>query len=94
MSAAGCASPHAARHEPEKLGERLGLTFQQVQKYEKGINRIGASRLLDLRALGVRVQFFYEEALTDELQPVNHGFAEKPAENSTSSSCAAATAWS
>jgi transcriptional regulator with XRE-family HTH domain len=47
----------------EKLGERLGLTFQQIQKYEKGINRIGASRLFDLaQVLGVPVQFFYEEA--------------------------------
>ena len=47
----------------EKLGEKLGLTFQQVQKYEKGINRIGASRLYDLaQVLGVSVQFFYEEA--------------------------------
>ena len=47
----------------EKLGEQLGLTFQQVQKYEKGINRIGASRLFDLaQVLGVPVQFFYEEA--------------------------------
>ena len=41
----------------------IGLTFQQVQKYEKGINRIGASRLFDLaQVLGVPVQFFYEEA--------------------------------
>jgi DNA-binding XRE family transcriptional regulator len=32
----------------EKLGEALGLTFQQVQKYERGVNRIGASRLFDL----------------------------------------------
>jgi transcriptional regulator with XRE-family HTH domain len=47
----------------EKLGQKLGLTFQQVQKYEKGINRIGASRLFDLaQVLGVSVQFFYEEA--------------------------------
>src|SRR6202008_2067168 len=47
----------------EKLGERLGLTFQQVQKYEKGINRIGASRLFDLaQVLGVSVQFFYDDA--------------------------------
>ena len=52
----------------EKLAERLGLTFQQVQKYEKGINRIGASRLFDLaHVLGVAVQFFYEDA------PSNHG---------------------
>ena len=68
----------------EKLGERLGLTFQQVQKYEKGINRIGASRLFDLaQVLGVPVQFFYEEAPTsaETLPLVPDGFAEKPAEN-------------
>lgn len=47
----------------EKLGEQLGLTFQQVQKYEKGVNRIGASRLFDLaNVLGVPIQFFYDEA--------------------------------
>lgn len=47
----------------EKLGEQLGLTFQQIQKYEKGINRIGASRLYELaKVLGVSVQFFYEDA--------------------------------
>ncbi|MEM7774664.1 MAG: helix-turn-helix transcriptional regulator [Pseudomonadota bacterium] len=46
----------------EKLGERLGLTFQQIQKYEKGVNRIGASRLYDLsRVLGVGVEFFFAE---------------------------------
>ncbi len=47
----------------EKLGEALGLTFQQVQKYEKGTNRIGASRLGQLaHVLGVPVGNFYEEA--------------------------------
>jgi transcriptional regulator with XRE-family HTH domain len=68
----------------EKLGDALGLTFQQVQKYEKGINRIGASRLFDLaQVLGVPVQFFYEEAPAGEPQPaMADGFAEKPAENS------------
>src|SRR5436189_1899420 len=46
----------------EKLGEALGLTFQQVQKYERGTNRIGASRLFDLsRVLEVPVSFFFEE---------------------------------
>ncbi len=45
----------------EKLAEQLGLTFQQVQKYEKGTNRIGASRLYELsNLLGVSVQYFYE----------------------------------
>jgi transcriptional regulator with XRE-family HTH domain len=47
----------------EKLGEALGLTFQQVQKYEKGTNRIGASRLHQIASiLGVPVEFFYEGA--------------------------------
>jgi transcriptional regulator with XRE-family HTH domain len=47
----------------EKLGEMLGLTFQQVQKYEKGVNRIGAGRLYELgQVLTVPVQFFYEDA--------------------------------
>jgi transcriptional regulator with XRE-family HTH domain len=53
----------------EKLGERLGLTFQQIQKYEKGINRIGASRLFDLaHVLGVPVQFFYDDAPVGDLR--------------------------
>lgn len=44
----------------EKLAEELGITFQQVQKYEKGMNRVGASRLWDLsQVLGVPVDFFY-----------------------------------
>lgn len=47
----------------EKLGERLGITFQQVQKYEKGTNRIGASRLQQISSiLGVPVSFFFEGA--------------------------------
>jgi transcriptional regulator with XRE-family HTH domain len=46
----------------EKLGERLGLTFQQVQKYEKGSNRVSASRLYQMaQILGVPVQFFFED---------------------------------
>jgi transcriptional regulator with XRE-family HTH domain len=46
----------------EKLGEAIGLTFQQVQKYERGANRIGASRLHELsRVLDVPVTFFYDE---------------------------------
>lgn len=45
----------------EKLAEALGLTFQQVQKYEKGTNRIGASRVLRIAtALKVPVSYFYE----------------------------------
>jgi transcriptional regulator with XRE-family HTH domain len=46
----------------ERLGEAIGLTFQQVQKYERGANRIGASRLYDLsRVLDVPVSFFFED---------------------------------
>jgi len=46
----------------EKLGEKLGITFQQVQKYEKGTNRVGASRLQAIAdALKVPPAFFFEE---------------------------------
>jgi len=51
----------------EKLGDALGLTFQQVQKYERGANRISASRLFDLSTvLGVPVSFFFDD-ISDEL---------------------------
>src|ERR1700712_463086 len=47
----------------EKLGDALDLTFQQVQKYEKGTNRIGASRLQQIAGvLGVPVDFFFNGA--------------------------------
>lgn len=47
----------------EKLGESLGVTFQQVQKYEKGSNRIGASRLQKLsQILNTPISFFFEDA--------------------------------
>jgi transcriptional regulator with XRE-family HTH domain len=66
----------------EKLGEHLGLTFQQVQKYEKGVNRIGASRLFNLaHVLGVPVQFFYDDAPNGNAEAAAMaGFAERPAE--------------
>lgn len=63
----------------EKLGEQMGLTFQQIQKYERGINRVSASRLYELgRVLGVTVQFFFDEvqfAPNDDVL-VQPGFAE------------------
>ena len=60
----------------EKLGERVGLTFQQIQKYEKGVNRIGASRLYQFSdILEVPVQFFFEDAPTIDGSPAP-GFAE------------------
>ncbi|WP_417467975.1 helix-turn-helix domain-containing protein [Maricaulis sp.] len=58
----------------EKLGDELGVTFQQVQKYERGANRVGASRLYRLsRVLEVPVQFFFED-LADK--PMVSGMAE------------------
>ena len=58
----------------ERLGELLGLTFQQVQKYEKGINRIGAGRLFEVAGiLGVPIGFFYEDA---EANGTASGFSE------------------
>lgn len=58
----------------EKLGDELGVTFQQVQKYERGANRVGASRLYRLsRVLEVPVQFFFED-LADK--PIVSGMAE------------------
>ncbi len=45
----------------DRLGEILGVTFQQVQKYERGVNRIAAKRLLDMsRALGVTMSYFFD----------------------------------
>ena len=60
----------------EKLGEALGLTFQQVQKYEKGTNRIGASRLSQIaHVLGVAPSYFFDEAPGPVRIPTD-GFAE------------------
>jgi transcriptional regulator with XRE-family HTH domain len=51
----------------EKLGDKLGITFQQIQKYEKGTNRIGASRLQQIATvLSVPVSFFFEGAPVPE----------------------------
>ena len=60
----------------EKLGEALGVTFQQVQKYEKGTNRIGASRLQQIsKMLQVPPSFFFEGAPTGEID-LRQGFSE------------------
>ncbi|RUU54114.1 helix-turn-helix transcriptional regulator, partial [Mesorhizobium sp. M2C.T.Ca.TU.002.02.1.1] len=61
----------------EKLGENLGITFQQIQKYEKGTNRVGASRLQAIASiLSVPVAFFFEDAPGEETGGGNRGFAE------------------
>ncbi len=63
----------------EKLGDALGLTFQQVQKYEKGTNRIGASRLQAIaNILQVPVSFFFEGAPHVAGQSVGLGNAPSP----------------
>ena len=60
----------------EKLGESLGITFQQIQKYEKGTNRVGARRLQNIASiLNVSVSFFFEDA-PGEHQGDQGGFAE------------------
>ena len=62
----------------EKLAAELGLTFQQVQKYERAANRISASRLFQIgKVLGVKVASFYEGY---EEAGAPSGFAEPPAE--------------
>ena len=68
----------------EKLGEMLGITFQQVQKYEKGSNRISASRLYyAAKILGVPVQAFFEDLPGVEGET---GFREGNDQNSVMSS--------
>jgi transcriptional regulator with XRE-family HTH domain len=63
----------------EKLGDALGLTFQQVQKYEKGTNRIGASRLQQIsHILQVPVSFFFEGAPASASGPHVGGMSEAP----------------
>ena len=65
----------------EKLGTAIGLTFQQVQKYERGANRIGASRLHELsRVLDVPVSFFFDDMDPVRAPAIPGGFAEPPAE--------------
>jgi transcriptional regulator with XRE-family HTH domain len=58
----------------EKLGEALGITFQQVQKYEKGVNRIGGSRLSQIsKVLDVKVSYFFAdlEGVTEEVSALS-----------------------
>ena len=63
----------------EKLGDAIGLTFQQVQKYERGANRVGASRLFDLsRVLDVPVSFFFEDMVPAVQPEPRGGLAEAP----------------
>jgi DNA-binding XRE family transcriptional regulator len=54
----------------ERLADAVGLTFQQIQKYERGVNRVGASRLWDLaRVLDVPIGYFYEGGVAGGSEP-------------------------
>lgn len=58
----------------EKLGEALGITFQQIQKYEKGTNRIGASRMQQIATvMGVPVSYFFDDAPTGDAKASGFG---------------------
>ncbi len=68
----------------ERLGDLLGVTYQQVQKYERGVNRIGSSRLYDIcRILDVPVAYFFDEAAVPAALPSPpapaYGLADAPA---------------
>ncbi|MGG7517367.1 helix-turn-helix domain-containing protein [Allorhizobium undicola] len=67
----------------EKLGESLGITFQQIQKYEKGTNRVGASRLQNISSiLNVPVSFFFEDAPGEQsASGGNPGFSDAASSN-------------
>ena len=63
----------------EKLGEALGLTFQQIQKYEKGTNRVGASRIQQIsEILQVPVSFLFEGSPTGTASSENFGEGTSP----------------
>src|SRR5512134_1392148 len=64
-----------------KLGHSIGVTFQQIQKYESGTNRVGASNLFKIaEALGVEVSFFFEGVSREHaaMPAANLGLAEPP----------------
>ena len=68
-----------------KLGQSIGVTFQQIQKYESGTNRVGASNLFKIaKALGVEVAFFFEGVIRDEIHAMalaeSGGLADTPAQ--------------
>ena len=72
----------------ETLADELGLTFQQIQKYERGANRIGASRLWDIsRVLDVPIQFFFDdmdEKVTNQSPRLRAGLSDTPQSDYTS----------
>ena len=68
----------------EKLGESLGLTFQQVQKYERGANRVSASRLFDLSVvLGVPISFFFDDISSEICMAIDRRLKDENQANSS-----------
>jgi transcriptional regulator with XRE-family HTH domain len=66
----------------EKLGDSLGITFQQIQKYEKGTNRMGASRLQNIAVvLNTPVAFFFEDAPQSVDETAGEGMNESKSPN-------------
>jgi transcriptional regulator with XRE-family HTH domain len=68
-----------------KLGQSIGVTFQQIQKYESGTNRVGASNLFKIaKALGVEVAFFFEGVIREDINTMalaeSGGLADTPAQ--------------
>ncbi|MCK0119054.1 MAG: helix-turn-helix transcriptional regulator [Yoonia sp.] len=64
----------------QQLAEKVGIKFQQIQKYETGMNRVSASRLWDIaNVLGVPVSFFFE-GIEDAGNPVETGAADMPSD--------------
>lgn len=71
----------------EKLGEAVGLTFQQIQKYERGANRIGASRLFELsQILDVPVSYFFEDMSSEVKKAAVNGQRTLPETSETGES--------
>ncbi|WP_273760255.1 helix-turn-helix domain-containing protein [Bartonella sp. ML70XJBT.G] len=57
----------------KQLGHALGVSFQQIQKYEKGLNRVGAGRLKEIAdILNVPIAFFYADLFTQQHTPTHH----------------------
>lgn len=61
----------------QQLAERIGIKFQQIQKYENGVNRVSASRLWDIAvALDVPVKFFFDGLKRRTVQDITQNFPE------------------
>ena len=68
------------RMTQEQLGDKVGVKFQQIQKYETGLNRVSASRLWDIAdAMGVKIDFFFEGLAEGETAVVNDPTMDKEA---------------